>query len=155
AATPAPATSTCAKAGSTRARSATGPRSATVPGCPCRATGWSGAASCDRSTRVAADERRRRSHPAATSRDDGDRVDLDEVVLVDELAHLDHGRCRWGAAGEPGPHLVHEREVLHVADENVQAAHIGQRAPCRLHEVLDLSVGLLGLDAHVSDAHDL
>ena len=88
------------------------------------------------------------------SRQDGDRVDLDQVVGRRHLADLHHrggGRRRLEIFA---PHFVDQVEVLHVADIDVDAADVVERAAGLLDGRLEVLADLPGLRFDVADAGD-
>src|SRR5258706_880234 len=61
---------------------------------------------------------------SASFADDGDGVDLDQILGRSHLTDLDHGGGRSGRPKIFAPHFVDLLEMLHVADIDVDAADV-------------------------------
>src|SRR5262249_7208157 len=85
-------------------------------------------------------------------RDDGDGVDLDEIVGRGHLADLDHGGSRRRRPEIFAPHFVDLLEVLHVADVDVDPADVVHAAAGLLDRGLQVFADLAGLRSPVAAA---
>src|SRR3954454_14282449 len=70
---------------------------------------------------MAAPPRRVPGFASASLRNDGDRVDLDQIIRRGHLDDLDHGRGRQRRLEILLAHVVDRLEVLHVAHIDVDA----------------------------------
>src|SRR5262249_24954474 len=90
------------------------------------------------------------AHPSV--RDDGDGVDLDQILGRGHLADLDHGRCRRRRAEVLAPYFVDLLEMLHVADVDVDAADVVHAAGGLFDRRLQILAHLTGLRFDIADA---
>src|SRR5215831_9719900 len=98
--------------------------------------------------------RQHRRVQSASRGDDGDGVDLDEIVGRGHLADLDHGGGWRRRAKIFAPHFVDLLEMLHVADVDVDAADVVHAAAGLLDRGLQILADLARLRFDVADAGD-
>src|SRR3954462_1483134 len=87
-------------------------------------------------------------------RQNRDRVDLDEVVGMHHLRHLDHRGGRRRRLEVFAAHLVDRVEVLPVSYIYVDAAGVVQAAAGRFHRALQVLAYLARLRVDVADSSD-
>src|SRR5262245_7849221 len=86
-----------------------------------------------------------RVSPCASLRNDGNGVDLDQIVRRGHLGDLDHGRGRQRRLEVLLAHVVDGLEVLHVAHIDIDPADMVEGAAGGLHRCLDVLAHLPGL----------
>jgi hypothetical protein len=84
----------------------------------------------------------------------GNRADFDQIVRGRHLGDLHHGRGRRWFLEILAPNFVDPVKMLHVADIDIDAADVVERAARGLDGALEIFTDLAGLRLDIADACD-